>query len=329
MCLFVPSSETVKVYIMKRIITIVMLTAGLIQGFSQEVSAEEKRLQKQVADTNDNVKVAIGKDLFVIEDTQEATNLRVGDRGVKILESLEGERPKVEFEYYGKNESVFDEEDNKESAERRRKQFRGHWSGIEVGFNNLTFDNKTLTLPSDINYMTLHSGKSRNLNLNFGQLSIGLSRHVGFVTGLGVAWNNYRFDGNNNIQKGTLGIIEILDPGENLKKSKLSTFYLRVPLLLEFQIPTDHSRLNLSAGPVGALKLGSYSSMVFENDDKVKSDDDFNLNLLRYGVTARIGYENFNIYGTYYFTPMFKTGMGPGGYDLFPVEIGFAFTIDD
>lgn len=329
MCLFVPSSETVKVYIMKRIITIVMLTAGLLQGFSQEVSADDRSPQRQVADTNDNVRVAIGKDLFILEDTQEATNLRVGDRGIKVLESLEGGSPKVEFEYYGKNETFCEDEEKQESAEKRRKQFRGHWSGIEVGFNNYTFDNKTLTLPADISYMALHSGKSRNLNLNFGQLSIGLARHVGFVTGLGVTWNNYRFDGNNNIQKGTDGRIEMLDPGEPLKKSKLSTFYLRVPLLLEFQIPTDHRRLNLSAGPIGALKLGSYSSMVFENDDKVKSDDDFNLNLLRYGVTARIGYENFNFYGTYYFTPMFKTGLGPAGNDLFPVEIGFAFTIDD
>ena len=80
-----------------------------------------------------------------------------------------------------------------------------------------------MVLPDDINYMTLHSGKSINFNLNFSQLSIGLARHIGFVTGLGLNWNNYRFDGNNNIIKGQNGIIEELDPGEPLKKSKLST----------------------------------------------------------------------------------------------------------
>jgi len=309
-----------------------MLAAGLLPGFSQEISAEDKSPQKQVADTNDNARVAIGKDLFVIENNQEATNLRVGDRGVKILESLEGSGSKVEFEYYGKNDAVCDEQEKEESPAKKRSKFKGHWAGLEVGFNNYTFDNKTLTLPSDIDYMALHSGKSRNLNFNFGQLSIGLARHVGFVTGLGIGWNNYRFDGNNNIQKAADGTIEILDPGEVLKKSKLGTFYVKLPFLLEFQIPTDHKRLNISAGPIGAVKLGSYSSMVFEDDDKIKSDDDFNLNLLRYGVTARIGYENFNFYGTYYFTPMFKTGLGPegpGSVDLFPFEIGIAFTIDD
>jgi hypothetical protein len=67
--------------------------------------------------------------------------------------------------------------------------------------------------------------------------------------------------------------------------------------------------------------------MEFENGDKVKSDGDFSLNMLRYGATARIGYENLEIYGTYYITPLFKHGKGPGGVDLFPFEIGLAFSI--
>lgn len=228
-----------------------------------------------------------------------------------------------------KNEKVCDEDHKDESSAKKRSRFKGHWGGLEIGLNNYVTGNYDLTLPDEINYMSLHSAKSRNINLNFGQLSIGLGRHIGFVTGLGIGWNNYMFNGENNVQRGTTGVLEILDPGAILKKSKLSTFHLKVPLLLEFQIPTDHHRLNISAGPVGAVKLGSYSVMVFENKDKIKSNDDFNLNLLRYGATARIGYENFNVYGTYYFTPMFETNMGPGGIDLYPFEIGIAFTIDN
>jgi hypothetical protein len=314
---------------MKRIIIILLLTAFIFQGFSQVISAENK---KQVADTNETARLAIGKDFLLIEETPEATKLKIGERGVSILESLEGMGPKIVFENFRKDEVAFNEEEKKESPAKKRSHFKGHWAGLEAGFNNYTLDNQSLTLPDEINYMTLHSGKSRNINLNFGQLSIGLGRHVGFVTGLGIGWNNYRFDGNYNIQK-IAGIIDslvpVLGPGESLKKSKLSTLYLKIPFLLEFQIPTDHHRLNISAGPVGAIKLGSYSVMQFENDDKIRSDDDFNLNLLRYGATARIGYENFSIYGTYYFTPLFKTNMGPGGVDLFPFELGIAFNIDD
>lgn len=227
------------------------------------------------------------------------------------------------------NEKGCDEDQKEESGAKKRSRFKGHWGGIEIGLNNYVTDNYDLTLPDEISYMSLHSAKSRNINLNFGQLSIGLGRHIGFVTGFGIGWNNYMFNGENNVQRAPTGEIEMLDPGAILKKSKLSTFHLKVPLLLEFQIPTDHHRLNISAGPIGAVKLGSYSVMVFENDDKVKSNDDFNLNLLRYGATARIGYENFTVYGTYYLTPLFETNMGPGGIDLYPFEIGIAFTIDN
>jgi hypothetical protein len=189
-------------------------------------------------------------------------------------------------------------------------------------------DNYNFSLPAGIEYMSLNSGKAMNFNLNFSQLSIGITRHIGFVTGLGLNWNNYRFDGNNNIQKDAGGNIIMLDPGETLKKSKLATLYLDLPFLLEIQVPTDHHRINIAAGPIGAVKLCSHSKMVFEDDQKVNSDGDFSLNMLRYGATARIGYQNLEIYGTYYMTPLFKQGKGPGGVDLFPFEIGLSFSID-
>jgi hypothetical protein len=177
--------------------------------------------------------------------------------------------------------------------------------------------------------MTLRQSKSTNFNINFTQLSLGLSRHIGFVTGLGLNWNNYRFDGNNNIVKGPDGIIEELDPGVNLEKSKLATVFLTVPFMLEFQIPADRNHLTIAAGPIGALKLASHSKMVFEDGHTVKSFRDFNLNMLRYGVTARIGYGNFMIYGTYYKTPLFQAGKGPAGVDLYPFEVGIALTFNN
>jgi len=67
--------------------------------------------------------------------------------------------------------------------------------------------------------------------------------------------------------------------------------------------------------------------MVYKDGNDVKSYGDFNLNMLRYGATVRVGYQNFQIYGTYYKTPLFKTGLGRG-YDLYPFEIGFALTFN-
>lgn len=315
---------------MKKFGIIILLAAIIIQGFSQKLLAENQDGKKQgnTGTADEKTKVSIGKNLIRIEEGDSTFNVRFGNRGLQILESLEG--PKFNFEKYNDN-NEWNQDNKEEDRARRKNRFKGHWSGVEFGFNNYVTSDKSLVLPVDIEYMTLHSSKSSNFNINFSQLSLGLTRHIGFVTGLGFNWNNYRFDGNNNILKGTNGIIEVLDPGANLEKSKLATIYLNLPFMLEIQIPVDNNHLNIAAGPIGAVKIGSHSKMVFKDGQKVKANGDFSLNMLRYGATARVGYENFQVYGTYYMTPLFQTGKGPGvnNYDLYPFEIGIAFTFND
>jgi|WetSurMetagenome_2_1015567.scaffolds.fasta_scaffold25259_2 hypothetical protein len=313
---------------MKKNRIIVLLTAIIMSGICLRVSAESQNREKKETSANstENTKVTIGKDLIDIEENDSALNLKVGNRGLDILESLEG--PKFNFKKYSENDN-WDEEDSEDHHSGRRNRFRGHWTGIELGFNNYVTSDRSLVLPDDIDYMTLHSGKSTNFNINFSQLSLGLGRHIGFVTGLGLNWNNYRFDGNNNIIKGDNEVIEELDPGLNLEKSKLASLFLTLPIMLEMQIPVRGNHLCVAAGPIGALKLTSHSKMVFEDGHTIKSWSDFSMNMLRYGATARVGYGNFQIYGTYYKTPLFRTGKGPGGIDLYPFEIGIALTFND
>jgi hypothetical protein len=313
---------------MKKIGIIFIITTIGLQLSAQEPGKED-RDENQLStalDTNDNTKIVIGKDLFSIEDSEESIKVRIRNRGLDILESLEG--PKVVFKKFPDDEYTH-QEDKDDIRARRRSRFKGHWSGVELGFNNYLTSDNSLVMPADINYMTLHSGKSYNFNLNITQHSFGFTKHTGIVTGLGINWNNYRFDGNNNIMKNNMGVIVIDSINSELEKSKFTTVYLTLPVLLEIQIPADNHYIHISGGCVGALKLGSHTKMVFENRDKVKSHNDLSLNLLRWGPTARLGYKNLQIYATYYMTPLFKTGKGPGGYDLYPFDIGLAFTFND
>ncbi|HEX2968198.1 MAG TPA: outer membrane beta-barrel protein [Bacteroidales bacterium] len=320
---------------MKKFYIVILLSAALVQVFGQEIYAVMQQDEKRDSTDNErNKEVIIGRNFLRIDENDSALNVRVGNRGLSVLESLESGRDIKIQRYDSERDEWVDRHEyrerrqDREYREPRRSRFRGNWSGLEIGFNNYTTSRSRQLIPDPIDYMTLHSGKSNNFNINFSQLSIGLTRHIGFVTGLGINWNNYRFDGNNNITKGEGGRIDILDPGADLKKSKFATVYLTAPFLLEMQLPvTGGNHLNLAAGPIGAVKLFSHSKMVFEDNQKVKSNSDFNLNLLRYGATARVGYSNLQVYGTYYFTPLFRSGDGPGGWDLFPYEVGLAFTI--
>jgi len=314
---------------MKKIGITILLAAIILQGFSQELSAESqsKENQEKIINKDQSTKVTIGNNLLSIEDSDSSVNIRIRDRGLNILESLEGKT--FNIERYNEDDG-WDQDESRGYRSRSSRRFKGHWSGVEFGFNNYLTSDNSLVLPADIEYMSIHSGKSMNFNINFTQLSLGLTRHIGFVTGLGLNWNNYKFDGNNNILKGTNGIIEILDPVAPLDKSKLATVYLTLPFMLELQLPVDNHSLNIATGPIGALKIGSHTKMKFQDGrQKVKSNGDFSLSMLRLGATARVGYQNFQLYGTYYITPLFNSGKGPGGYDLYPFEIGIAFTFND
>ncbi|HEX2920408.1 MAG TPA: hypothetical protein VHO50_04500 [Bacteroidales bacterium] len=328
---------------MKKLGIVILLMTLIAQGFSQQASAD---IQAEEQNNNEKREVVIGKDFMKYSVGDSAVNIKIGNRGLTILESLESDGTKVKIRKYDDNEDREDFSENHGNNDthyvtqyrssrskgdnhgRRNRHFKGHWSGVEFGFNNYTTSYTDHYIPDEIGYMTIHSGKSNNFNVNFSQLSLGITRHIGFVTGFGVTFNNYRFDGNNNIRESDNGIIEELDPGSELEKSKLTTFYAHVPLLLEIQIPVSYHHLNIAAGPIGAVKIASHSKMVFENKQKVKSNSDFNLNMLRYGATARLGYSDFQVYGTYYFSPMFQTSKTPGGFDLYPFEIGVAFTFN-
>lgn len=313
---------------MKKTWLIILLTAIIMNGFCLRVSADSQNTEKSgtAANRNESASVTIGKDLVNVEKNDSSFNLKAGNRRLSILESLEG--PGISITKFPKHHE-WDQDDNENERARYRSRFRGHWSGIELGLNNFTTSRTDLAMPADIDYMTLHSSKSTNFNINFTQLSLGLGRHIGFVTGLGLNWNNYRFDGNNSIIKGTNGIIEELDPVLTLEKSKLATLFLDVPFLLEIQIPVNSNHLSLAAGPIGAIKLSSHTKMVFEDGHTVKSWGDFSLNMIRWGATARVGYGNFQLFGTYFKTPLFQKGKGPGGYNLYPFEIGIALSFNN
>ncbi len=234
--------------------------------------------------------------------------------------------------YYNGRSDNYRDRDEEESHHRNgARNFRGHWAGIEFGFNNYNYMSST-TLPGDISYMKLNTTFSNCFNINFSQINLGLTRHMGIVSGIGLNWNNYRFEYKNSIEPGPDGYITdlVVNNTSPVKKSKFSTLYLNVPLLLEVQIPAGFSHhLNLAAGVIGGIKLNAWTKIVFENDDKSRVNGDYNLNLLRGGVTARAGYGNFMIYGTYYVTPWFMDFKGPDTFNLEPFEIGVAFTFND
>ncbi len=326
---------------MKKNSILILAAALTCQAFtlqSREITVIEKK-QTSELDTSDNVTIIIGNDFFRFDGNDSLVLIRMGSRGLNIQDSPDGK--KVDIEKYDTEVRDLQEADkdkdrdwDQDREEQYRykggRNFRGHWAGLEIGFNNYLYV-ESMDLPSEISYMSLNTSRSNCYNINFSQVNIGFSRHIGLVTGIGVSWNNYRFEGTNSIAVDPAGnlVENIPDNTVPVKKSKFNTLYLNAPLMFEVQIPAGYNRLNLAAGVIGGVKLNAWTKLVFEDGEKVRANGDYNLNLLRGGVTARIGYGNFMIYGSYYLTPWFQDFKGPNGYNLEPFEIGLAFTFND
>ncbi len=271
-----------------------------------------------------------GMTLFLINVSGQDTQV-VPKSEIDILQAIDDENPFELFDAAHNNFFFQDpDEDRADRWRRRRKRFTPHWSGLEIGLNGYLTPDYSASLPSNLSWLDLNTGRSTNFNFNFAQLGLGFSRHFGLVTGVGVEFNKYFFEGNNNITKDLSGVVGPLYPpsGINYEKSKLVTTYLVIPVFIEGQIPVDGGKtLNIAAGMIAGGKIGSHSKVVYFDGgkEKVKEKDDFSLTVLRYGPTVRLGYECFQIYGTYYLTSLFNKDKGP---ELYPVQIGLAFTFD-
>ena len=266
-----------------------------------------------IEDSEDEI--SLMTDEFIkVEERGDTTNIKIGDKGISIVEDDKGTSVKII-------------EDKEKTV--KKKKFKGHWAGAEFGFNNFIDDKFSMARKDEEKFLDLNTGRSWNFNCNFMQYSIGLIRdRFGIVSGLGFEFNNYHFDGDNNIHKDSLGIITSKeDYPVSLNKSKLATTFLTLPILLELQLlPVKRSkRVHIAGGIITGLKLGSHTKVVYEIDgkkEKDKSKDDFNINPLRYGLTARIGYRTLNLYGNYYMTPFFEKGGNP---ELYPFNVGLSF----
>jgi len=270
------------------------------------------KAQEAVADiktADPSFDLVLSSDTINQQKTLDTAIVRIGKKDVRIIDHENG----TEI-LWGKGKHHKDDS----------SKFRGHWEGIEFGFNAFDKPDYSMYRAADKDFMSLNQGKSLEFDFNFYELNIGLCKnYVGLVSGMGLSFNNYRFENSYTLQKGQLMTEPVSLNPENLSKTKLAITYLNVPLLLEFQIPVNHNegRLFVNGGIIGGVKIGSHTKVKY-GDKKDKDRSGFNLNSFKYEATARIGYKDICLFANYSLTPLFQSGKGP---ELTPFTIGISF----
>lgn len=288
---------------MKKVIfSIVALAVLSLNLKAQEAAADIKT-------SNSSFDGTISSDTVNQQKTQDTTIVRIGKKDVRVIDHDGG----TEI-LWGRNKH----------HEVDPNKFKGHWEGIEFGFNAFDKPDYSMYNASDKDFMSLNQGKSLEIDFNFYELNIGLCKnYIGLVSGMGLSFNNYRFENSYTLQKGQFMTEPVSLNPDNLSKTKLAITYLNVPLLLEFQVPVNHNegRLFVNAGIIGGVKIGSHTKVKY-GDKKDKDRSGFNLNAFKYEATARIGYKDICLFANYSLTPLFQSGKGP---ELTPFTIGISF----
>ncbi len=242
-----------------------------------------------------------------ILEEDETVVVRVGEREVVISE---GKRPEVR------------------TRESYRPRWRDTWTGLYLGINGYMSPSNSLSLDPGTKFMDLEYNNSVSVNLNLWQQNLAIARgarsNFGLVTGLGVGWNNYRFEQNVRLVHGDDQLEHFTDTIHNFRKNKLTVSHLNAPLMLEFQTAQNkpNSQFHMAAGVNVGVRLRSHTKYVYRDDGSREKEKDFksyHLTPFRYEAIARIGWGRVNLFATYALNSMFKDDKGP---ELYPVNIG-------
>jgi len=268
-----------------------------------------------------------------VEDSV-ATKVKVGNGGIQVIANHAGDT--VSIRIGNRTFDVIEREGGteitttKQPREKRKNFgiFNGHWAGFELGINTFRTTDYSLysnTQYRDWEFFDLNYGKSLTFNINFAEFAFSNERKtLGFMTGLGFNFMDFRFDQDITVGKeavtGKLIPIE-LDP--DVKKSKLSVSYLTAPLILEIATPLklNHQRLTIAGGVIGGINIGAHTKIKYKGS-KDKERGNFNINPFKYELTGRLGLGEFCLFANYSMTPLFKNGKGP---ELYPLVIGISF----
>lgn len=177
-----------------------------------------------------------------------------------------------------------------------------------------------LNLPSDIKQ---YNGKCIGVNLQvMFDKPLGNSP-FSFGYGIGLFSHNFHSNAEFVYYKDTLnaGFFTKLEPHKRpVSLNRYAQKVLEIPVEFRFRTKTDRQFKIHVGGKIGYV-VNDFRS-IRDNDGKVRVYDIKNINPLRYGINFRIGFEQFAITASYYFTEIFKKDKGVNG--IVPYAVGIA-----
>jgi len=281
---------------------------------------------KTISRSGKNVEITVDGQTYRFENGKPMpdTIRSVNKRSQSISSSKKTRRSSQRNYYYDDDDLNLKTITQKFADYTDKNNFRGHWVGIELGFNWFLSPTGSFHLSGEQTPMRINMGSAINWNINFIQYSIPFgTQHFGAVIGLGTNFNHFRFKAKNTMTTGDDHIIfntTLQDQGHNVKSSRFFSWSLTAPLLIEFQNRNPYwQRFYVATGILAHLRLHSSTTIIYDKSRKLNESDSFNMHDLSYAATLRIGYGPVRLYTNFYPMGFFESGQGP---TVYPIELG-------
>lgn len=250
----------------------------------------------------------------------DTTSVKLGSLDVEVID---GDTTKVSV---GRHAVIITDDGSVRYVHDKKKRFNGHWGGVEMGLNGYVTPQFNTDWEEKYDYLNLRYEKSWTVNLNVYEQNIALNKakNMGFVTGIGMSWSNYRFSQPTYLTPDSSeikGYRMINEQGQDLsvRKSKLTIMYITVPFMYEIQTKgSGFKNFHFGIGVLGSARVRTHTKIYFNNANEPYSllDPESDLAFGRY-VTPNASSRNIvKNYDSFHLQPFKFEGM---------VRVGFGF----
>ncbi|MDD6003245.1 MAG: hypothetical protein PUC50_13740 [Bacteroidales bacterium] len=205
----------------------------------------------------------------------------------------------------------------------KKKQFKGHLSGIFLGINGLLNNDFKAETPEDYPFFALNESRSLDLSIYFNDFTVPFSKNFGLVSGFALQFNHYSLQEHFDLVVVDNKIAADYDNtvAPEFKRFNYRIMHFNVPLVFEF-CTCENSKFYINAGIMGGVRIGSRTKQIYTVDDDRQKKcvrKPFETNLLKYSFIGGFGYGGVQIFGEYSPVSLFKEGHGP---ELYPFSLG-------
>jgi hypothetical protein len=162
--------------------------------------------------------------------------------------------------------------------------------------------------------------------------------HFMVSPGFGFGHNSYTFKDDYTVTRDKISRHTKIEKaqsllGDGLKVTSSSLGISYVDLVTEFRFNTNRVEPQdgffLAIGFNLGIRIGASTTLQYKEDDQTKTritEESFNLNRLRYGIIARVGWSRFGAFYSYTFSNLFNS-QGPSKNNIHPFSFGLSLNL--